>query len=124
MDNPIFSSKTSVFSRSPNLPQAIVGSFQDPGQDAGCLGEGSIESGNILSLTYYFYVPKGDENIQMVYNGTSCGLDNSLFSPHFELSVVQHTLRSLQPGYFRADLDIAEMILSFILGEKVCPSPA
>ncbi|KAL7525294.1 hypothetical protein ACHAXR_000940, partial [Thalassiosira sp. AJA248-18] len=34
-----------------------------------------IETGEVLSLTHMFCVPKGLLDIRMVYNGTSCGLN-------------------------------------------------
>jgi hypothetical protein len=57
----------------------------------------------------------------MVYNGTSCGLNDCLFAPHFSLPVIQLVLRSLNPGYHSADIDIGEMFLNFTLGEEVRP---
>ncbi len=66
-------------------------------------------------------MPKGDEDIRMVYNGTSSGLNDCLFAPHYSLPVIQHALRSLADGYYQADLDIGEMFLNFILGEEVRP---
>jgi len=82
---------------------------------------GYITPGEVLSLTHYFYVPKGDEDIRMVYNGTSCGLNDRLFSPHFGLPTLRHTLRSLLPGYYQGDIDIAEMFLNFNLGKELLP---
>ena len=83
--------------------------------------KGYIAPGKVLSLTHYFYVPKGDEDIRMVYNGTSCGLNDCLFSPHFGLPTLRHTLRSLMPGYYQGDIDIAEMFLNFNLGKELIP---
>jgi hypothetical protein len=84
-------------------------------------GKGYIAPGPVKSLTHYFYVPKGDNDIRMVYNGTSCGLNDCLFSPHFSLPVIRHALRSLLPGYHQADIDVAEMFLNFNLGEVLQP---
>ena len=80
-----------------------------------------IAVGLVLSLTHMFYVSKGLDDIQMVYNGTSCGLNNALWSPHFGLPTVQHTLRSLLPGYFQCDMDAGEMFLNFHLHPDVQP---
>ena len=44
-----------------------------------------IESGPVKSLTHMFSVPKGMSDIRMVYNGTSCGLNDTLWAPHFSL---------------------------------------
>jgi hypothetical protein len=77
--------------------------------------KGYIEMGTVLSLIHYFYVPKGKEDIRMVYNGTSCGLNDMLWAPHFGLPFVKHTVRSLMPGYLQCDMDIGEMFLNFML---------
>ncbi|KAL7468881.1 hypothetical protein ACHAXS_009127 [Conticribra weissflogii] len=73
-----------------------------------------IEPGNVVSLTHMFDVPKGTD-IRMVYNGTSCGLNDVLYAPHFGLPIVQHTFRSLRKGYYQADMDVGEMFLNFVL---------
>ena len=83
--------------------------------------KGYIAPGPVKSLTHYFYVPKGESDIRMVYNGTSCGLNDCLFAPHFGLPVIRHALRSLLPGYHQADIDVAEMFLNFNLGEALQP---
>ena len=82
---------------------------------------GYIAEGPVRSLTHFFYVPKGDSDIRMVYNGTSSGLNNDLYAPHFGLPVIRHALRSLLPGYNRVNIDIAEMFLNFNLGPELQP---
>ena len=77
--------------------------------------KGYIEMGTVLSLIHYFYVPKGLDDIRMVYNGTGCGLNDMLWAPHFGLPFVTHTIRSLMPGYLQCDIDIGEMFLNFLL---------
>ena len=78
--------------------------------------KGYIAPGEVKSLTHFFYVPKGESDIRMVYNGTSSGLNDCLFAPHFGLPVIRHAVRGLLPGYHQADIDIAEMFLNFNLG--------
>ena len=56
-----------------------------------------IYPGTFLSITHMFYVRKGLNYIRMVYNGTSCGLNLSLWAPYFGLPIFQHTLRALIP---------------------------
>ena len=65
-----------------------------------------IESGTVLSLTHMFYVRKELNDIRMVYNGTSCGLNLALWEPYFGLTIVQHTLSTLLPGYSQCDMDV------------------
>jgi hypothetical protein len=50
--------------------------------------KGYIAPGPVKSLTHFFYVPKGESDIRMVYNGTSSGLNNCLFAPHFGLPII------------------------------------
>ena len=83
-----------------------------------------IEGGagdEVKSLTHMFCVPKGSSDIRMVYNGTSCGLNDVLWAPHFGLPIMQHTLRSLLPGYYQCDMDVGEMFLNFPLHPDVRP---
>ena len=64
--------------------------------------------GFIKSLTWLFTVPKGKDNIWMVYNGSKSGLNDVLWAPWFPLLTV---------GTYMANLDIHEMFLNFILHE-------
>ena len=60
---------------------------------------GYVSPGTVLSGMHYFLVPKGLEDIRMVYNGTSCGLNKVLWAPRFGLPTVRQTLHALLPGY-------------------------
>ena len=53
----------------------------------------------------------------MVYNRTGCGLNDSVWAPHFRLPTVQQTVRSLLTGYSQCNLDMGEMFLSFLLND-------
>ena len=55
----------------------------------------------------------------MVYNGISNGLNDTLWAPHYALSMVPSKLRSVEVGAYMADRDIGEICLNFILGEEV-----
>ncbi len=65
--------------------------------------------------THYFCVDKGEDDIRMVYNGTSCGLNNVLWAPRFGLPTVKQTLWALLVGYCQCDLDVGEQFLNFPL---------
>ena len=80
---------------------------------------GYIEAGDVCSLAHYFHVPKRPNNIRMVYNGTGCGLNATLWAPRFGLPYVTHTTRSLMPGYCQCDLDVGDMFLTFLLREEL-----
>ena len=69
---------------------------------------GFVSAGPVISGTHYFLVPKGLDNIRMVYNGTSCGLNDVLWASCFGLPAVKQTLRALLPGYLQCNLGIGE----------------
>ena len=57
----------------------------------------------------------------MVYNGTSCVFNLALWEPHFGLTIFQHTLCALLPGYSKCDIYVGEMFLNFPLHPKLRP---
>jgi hypothetical protein len=78
-----------------------------------------ISVGHVLSLTDFFCVPKGNDDIRMVYNGTSSGLNDILWVPSFPLPTVDALLRSVHPDTWMADTDLGEMFLNFVLHESL-----
>jgi hypothetical protein len=78
-----------------------------------------ISVGPVWSLTDFFCVPKGDDDIRMVYNGTSSGLNDILWVPSFPLPTVDTLLRSVHPDTWMADTDLGEMFLNFVLHESL-----
>ena len=74
---------------------------------------GYILPGKITGGTQFFCVDKGVDDIRMVYNGTSCGLNEVLWAPRFGLPTVRQTLRALLPGYFQCNLDVGEQFLNY-----------
>ncbi len=74
-----------------------------------------IKAGKIVSRTSFFSVDKGETNIRIVYNGTSCGLNKDLYAPHIGLPTVQETLRAIMPGFYLCDLDVQDQFLNFKL---------
>ena len=67
----------------------------------------------IKSLTSFFSVPKGEDDIRMVYDGTKSGLNAALFAPWFGLGNVNAMLRSMEGKTWSADNDFGEMFLNF-----------
>jgi hypothetical protein len=76
---------------------------------------GYIRTGAVTSGTHYFCVDKGETDIRMVYNGTSCGLNAYLHAPHYGLLSVKHTMRALREGYYQCDMDVGEQFLNYKL---------
>jgi hypothetical protein len=68
----------------------------------------------IKSLMDYFDVEKGSD-IRMVYNGTSCGLNDALWAPNFFLPTPASAARVLGYGYYMVNIDLGEMFLNFPL---------
>ena len=56
----------------------------------------------------------------MVYNGTSCGLNEVLWAPRFGLPTVKQTLHALLPGYRQCNLDVGEQFPNYYLHEELC----
>jgi hypothetical protein len=74
--------------------------------------------GMIMSLTWFFAVPKGDTYFRMVYNGTSSGMIAHLWAPWFTLPTICALLRTLDLDTFTVDSDIGEIFLNFMLEES------
>ena len=72
--------------------------------------------GEVKILTHYFSVPKR-EDIRIFYNGTSIGLNSSLWAPHFVLPTVGSTPWSVKRVTLMADHYIGEMFFKFMLSK-------
>jgi hypothetical protein len=81
---------------------------------------GYVSTGHVCSLADYFDVPKADD-IRLVYNGTSCGLNEALWAPNFWLPTPRSALRVLGYNYYSVDQDLSDMFLSFPLHPKLQP---
>jgi len=80
---------------------------------------GYLEKGVITAFMFFFDVPKGIDDIRMVYDGTGSGLNDVLWAPWFILPTVDSLLRALVPGTYMSDNDVGEMFLNFMLHEEV-----
>ena len=59
---------------------------------------GYLENGWVASLTGYFAVPKGKDDIRTVYDARKCGLNESLWAPNFILPTTDSALRAVERG--------------------------
>ena len=73
-----------------------------------------ITQGEVISLTHVFLVSKGDNEISMVYNDTSRGLNDDFWDPHLSLTTVINNLRYIEEGVFMADRDVKYMFLNLM----------
>ena len=80
-----------------------------------------ISPGEVLNLTDFFDVPKGDKDIRIVYNGTSSGLNEALWAPGFYLPNADAATRLLMFDSFTVDADLGEMFLNFPMDPAIQP---
>ena len=70
---------------------------------------------NVKSYIDFFAVLKGLDDIRMVLNGPSCGLNAAIFASNFWLPMSATMTRLLSFGYRVVDIDIGEMCPNFTL---------
>jgi hypothetical protein len=64
-----------------------------------------IAAGFVVSLTAAFFaVPKGDDNIRMVYDASVSGLNGAMWVPRFTLPTINTHMRSVEECTFMADV--------------------
>ena len=78
-----------------------------------------ISPGEVNSLTGFFAVPKGDDDIRIVYDATACGLNEALWAPGFFLPTIDSVLRNASKESWYGDIDLGEMFLNYFLDEEV-----
>ena len=69
----------------------------------------------VESLMYMFHVPKGEDDIRMVYDGSKSGLNSTLYAPWFAMPNVDTMTRWIVAGSWLADNDYGDMFLTFNL---------
>jgi len=74
--------------------------------------------GEVSSLTSYFSLPKGKEDIRMVYDGTKSGLNDPIWAPWFPLPTIEAHLQAVRAESFMGDIDIADTFLNFVIHPK------
>jgi hypothetical protein len=75
----------------------------------------------IKSLIKYFAVPKGEDDIRMVYDATANGLNDAVWVPTFWMPTVWSLIRTLDTDSWMTDRDIADMFLNFQLHPTIIP---
>ena len=87
----------------------------------GVRSRGYINTGGVKSTTGFFYVPKGDSDIRLVYDATKCGLNAALWTPNFFLPTSDSILCNADDETWFGDIDLGEMFLNCWLDEELCP---
>ena len=54
--------------------------------------KGYLEEGYVRSLIHFFAVPKGGNDIRVVYDDTKCGLNKIVWATNFHLPMVDSLL--------------------------------
>jgi hypothetical protein len=61
-----------------------------------------------MSYIDYFVAEKADD-IRVVYNGASCGLNDTVWAPNFWLPIAKSATRVLNFDYCSVDLDLRDV---------------
>jgi hypothetical protein len=79
----------------------------------------------IKSLIKYFAVPKGKDDIRMVYNATTNKLSDCVWVPMFWLPTINSLVMAANEQMWMTDCDVGDMLLnslsakSVLVGEKL-----
>ena len=76
---------------------------------------------SVRSFVDYFQIPKGTSDIRMVLNGTSSGLNASVFTPNFWLPYSPTMTWLLHYEYKYIDLDVGECFLNYGIYNELIP---
>ena len=78
-----------------------------------------LEVGHVQSHLHYFAVPKGDTDVRIVFDGTSSGLNETLWSPNFYLPSARNASELLTFDSWMSDSDFAEFFHNFFADERI-----
>ena len=78
-----------------------------------------LEEGFVESKVHFFGVPKGDDDIRVVFDGTSSGLNDALWCPNFYLPTSQAAVSILTFSTWMADADLGEMFHNFPMPGRI-----
>jgi len=76
---------------------------------------------NVKSLIKYFAVPKGEDDVRMVYDATANKLNECVWVPSFWLPTIDSLVRALDGESWMTDRDVGDMFLNFQLHRSVVP---
>ena len=78
-----------------------------------------LEEGHVASVVDYFPVQKGDSDIRVVFDGSSCGLNKALWAPNFYLPSAGAAVMLLTFSTWMADMDFGEMFHNFPMEDRL-----
>jgi hypothetical protein len=80
-----------------------------------------LEAGFVSNTLNFFAVAKGDSDIRVVFDGTSSGLNESLWAPNFFLPSARSAAMSLSFNTWMSDMDFGEMFHNFQMDPRLRP---
>ena len=87
--------------------EMVISKIKDP------ISKRYISEGFVESLSTFSPVPKGDEDIRIVYDMTKCGINACLWSPRFYLSTPDSVFDFIDYNCWMGDIDQGEMFLNY-----------
>jgi hypothetical protein len=78
-----------------------------------------ITAGYVSSLTSFFAVPKGTEDIRVVYDASRSGLNDAIWTPNFFLPTISSVVNNASEEAHFGDIDIGEMFLNYFLDSSL-----
>jgi hypothetical protein len=78
-----------------------------------------VKRNDLRSLMHYFSVPKGDNDIRMVYDGSKCKLNAATFAPWFAVPTSSTLERTVVSHTIQCDNDFGDMFLNFQLHKEM-----
>lgn len=78
-----------------------------------------IVPGHVKSLTGFFAVPKGLNDIRIVYDASKSGLNEAIWSPNFFLPTISSVLGQADDSTYFGDIDLGEMFLNYFLDPRI-----
>lgn len=82
------------------------------------VNKGYIGKGHVKSLTGFFAVPKGTDDIRIVYDASKSGLNMAIWSPNFFLPTMTSVLNQADDRTYFGDIDLGEMFLILFFRPK------
>ena len=75
--------------------------------------------GQIKKFTEYFAIPKGEDDIRMVFNGTKEGLTEALWALSFWIPNATSMLRKMSYNHKPVGIDLGEYFINLPLDNKL-----
>ncbi len=79
---------------------------------------------SLKSYIKYFAVPKGEDDIRMVYDATANKLNEAVWVPSFWLPSIDTLVRNVGSESWMTDRDVGDMFLNYQLHKEVQPFTA